>query len=256
MPKLSQLGAFRLPFFCLRCHPEGHKYMYDRIYANQGNVPLIEMIIDCARVLDVGCGAGDNARLVKARHPECKVFGITRSPLEAELARQHMEYCWIFDIEGDLPPDLANQTFDTLIFSHVLEHLRDPGTVLARFLALLSNDAQVLIAVPNILSWRMRLQFLFGRFEYTSEGVLDDTHLHFFTFHTADQFLLSGLPSLSVSKIATGAVPLWWLRRYLLPKSWCARIDQWGCRHWPNLFGDHIIIQATSISPRSTMPLK
>jgi hypothetical protein len=117
--------------------------------------------------------------------------------------------------------------------------------VLAKLVSLLREGGQVLIAVPNVLSWRMRLQFLFGRFEYQSDGVLDDTHLRFFTYFTADKFLLSGISNFEVSsKTATGSVPLWWLRRYLLPKSWCDRIDRWGCRHWPNLFGGQILIKA------------
>jgi len=196
-------------------------------------------------VLDVGCGAGDNALIVNARYPTCQVYGITHSSAEAEIAGKVMAHCWVFDLEGDLPPDLADQTFDALIFSHVLEHLRDPAAVLTRFISLLREGGQVLIAVPNVLSWRMRMQFLFGRWEYESAGVLDDTHLRFFTYYTADQFLLSGAPNLSVlSKTATGSVPLWLLRRHLLPKSWCVRLDQWGCRHWPNLFGGQILIKA------------
>ncbi len=203
------------------------------------------MLGNCIRLLDIGCGAGDNARLVKERHQARQVYGITHSASEAEIAGIHMEHCWVFDLEGEFPPDLTGQTFDALVFSHVLEHLRDPAVVLARFASLLHKDGQILIAVPNVLSWRMRLQFLFGHFEYESAGVLDDTHLRFFTYYTADKFLLAGAPSLSVlSKSATGSVPLWWLRRHLLPESWCDRIDQWGCRHWPNLFGGQILIKA------------
>lgn len=220
----------------------------DRVYANQGNAPLIAMLSSCTRLLDVGCGAGNNAVLVKARYPTCQVYGVTHSASEAEIAGARMEYCWVSDIERGLPPDSAGQTFDALIFSHVLEHLRDPATVLACFVSLLSDGGQVLIAVPNVLSWRMRLQFLFGRFEYESAGVLDDTHLRFFTYFTADQVLLSRALNLSVqSKSATGSVPLWWLRRHLLPMSWCDRIDKWGCRHWPNLFGGQILMKAVKV---------
>ena len=102
----------------------------------------------------------------------------------------------------------------------------------------------MLIAVPNVLSWRMRLQFLQGNFEYESTGVLDDTHLRFFTYFTADQYLLAKSPDLQVStKTVSGSVPLWWLRRHILPQRWSERIDQWGCRHWPNLFGSQVLIK-------------
>ena len=218
----------------------------ERIYSNQGNPPLINLLgKSCKRLLDIGCGAGDNAVLVKARYSECDLFGITHSAAEAELAQKYMKRCWVFDIEDELPDDLAQQSFDALIFSHVLEHLRDPAVVLARFSRLLRSGGQALIAVPNVLSWRMRLRFLLGRFEYESAGVLDDTHLRFFTYFTADQYLLSKSPDLELAnKVADGSVPLWWLRRHVFPQRWSERIDQWGCQHWPNLFGGQVLIKA------------
>lgn len=217
-----------------------------RIYANAGNPPLVALLGDgCIRLLDVGCGAGDNAKLVKDSHPKCEVFGITYSEIEAERARQHMIHCWVFDIEGDLPSNLANQRFDAIIFSHVLEHLQDPITVLANFTQLLNSQGEVLIAVPNVLSWRQRVRFLLGRFDYEAAGVLDDTHLRFFTYFTADKYLLSKSPDLKLTyKAATGSVPLWWLRRHVFTQEWSEHIDQWGCRHWPNLFGGQVLIRA------------
>lgn len=220
--------------------------MTERVYSNHGNPPLIDLLSnDCNRLLDIGCGAGDNAALIKSKYAACDVFGITHSAVEAKLAQGHMTRCWVFDIEDKIPDDLANQTFDTMIFSHVLEHLRDPAVVLARFSRLLRSGGQVLIAVPNVLSWRMRIQFLLGRFEYESAGVLDDTHLHFFTYITADKYLLSASPNLVLAnKTASGSVPLWWLRRHVLPQRWAEYIDKWGCRHWPNLFGGQVLIRA------------
>lgn len=218
----------------------------DRVYSNQGNPPLIDLLgKGCNCLLDIGCGAGDNAALIKSRYSECEVFGITHSAVEADLARKHMAQCWVFDIENELPADLDHQSFDVLIFSHVLEHLRNPAVALARFSRLLRSGGEVLIAVPNVLSWRMRAQFLLGRFEYESAGGLDDTHLRFFTYFTADQYLLSKSPDLQVTtKSASGSVPLWWLRRYIFPQRWAGYIDQWGCRHWPNLFGGQVLIKA------------
>jgi 2-polyprenyl-3-methyl-5-hydroxy-6-metoxy-1,4-benzoquinol methylase len=127
----------------------------DRVYSNQGNSPLISLLgKDCNRLLDIGCGAGDNAALIKSRYPESNVFGITHSAAEAELAKKYMTRCWVFDIEDKLTDDLAHQSFDVLIFSHVLEHLRDPAEVLSRLSRLLRRGGQVLIAFPNLLSWR------------------------------------------------------------------------------------------------------
>ncbi len=218
----------------------------ERVYRNNGNAPLLALLDSRThRVLDVGCGAGDNARLLRSRHPGCEVFGITYSAAEAAVAKENLTACWVADIEADFPADLDAMRFDAVIFSHVLEHLRDPGMVVSRFCHLLQHGGAVIIAVPNALSWAMRLQFLRGDFEYQSDGVLDDTHLRFFTYRTADRYLLGKSPELKLlSKSATGSVPLWLLRRYVLPGKWSARLDVLGCRFWPNLFGNQILLKA------------
>ena len=141
------------------------------------------------------------------------------------------------------------------MFSHVLEHLKNPALVLARFVKLLESGGGVIIAVPNVLQWRQRVQFLRGRFEYESAGVLDDTHLRFFTYFTAAPYLLADCPELTVThQSAPGSVPLWWLRRYLLPADWCAAVDRFGSQRWPNLFGGQVIIKAIKTCPISAVP--
>ena len=222
------------------------KSVTERVYSNSGNSPLLDLLDkEFDSVLDIGCGAGDNAALLKSMNHECDIFGITYSASEAALAQKHMTKCWTIDVEENLPDDLSNQTFDALIFSHILEHLRDPAEVVVRFSRLLRRGGQVLIAVPNVLSFPTRLQFLLGNFLYQPSGVLDDTHLRFFTFFTADQYLLSESTDLTLThKVATGNVPLWLLRKHVFPQHLSRHIDQWGCRHWPNLFGSQILIRA------------
>src|SRR5258707_15785083 len=178
-------------------HDEGvSQPLNERIYANHGNPPLIDLLDGgYNRVLDVGCGAGDNAALLKSRHSECSIFGVTQSPSQAAIARQYMTKYWVIDIEDKLPGDLERQSFEVLLFSHVLEHLRDPSAVLARFSELLSSHGQVLIAVPNVLSWRMRLQFLRGDFRYRSAGGLGKTHLQFFSFFPPGHLFLAKSPA-------------------------------------------------------------
>jgi 2-polyprenyl-3-methyl-5-hydroxy-6-metoxy-1,4-benzoquinol methylase len=219
----------------------------ERVYSNQGNVPLIALIDpNSIDILDIGCGAGDNALLLRQRYPRSRVFGITQSTLEAKYASRHMEHCWTFDLEGDFPDTLISLRFDTLLLSHVLEHLRDPAAILARVSPLLRPGGSALIAVPNVLTWRQRVDFLLGRFEYQTGGVLDDTHLRFFTYSTADRYLFSRSSDLKLEfKGVTGSVPLGWLRRHVLPQKWSETLDRWGCNHWPNLFGGQVLLKAT-----------
>jgi 2-polyprenyl-3-methyl-5-hydroxy-6-metoxy-1,4-benzoquinol methylase len=220
---------------------------HDRVYKNDGNEPLVALLDgDARRILDVGCGAGDNAEIVRSRLPGCEVHGITRSAAEAATAGQRMTSCGVWDIEADIPEEVARTEFDAIIFSHVLEHLRNPELVVLKFSKLLKKGGSALIAVPNALSWAMRWQFLRGDFEYRADGVLDETHLRFFTYLTADRYLLSKSPELRlVSKEVTGSVPLWVLRRYVLRKDACDLVDGLGCKWWPNLFGSQVLIKAT-----------
>lgn len=217
-----------------------------RVYQNSGNQRLLGLLDDgCINILDVGCGAGDNARQILTANSEANIYGITLSSAEAHIARQYMKKCYVADIEHDFPADILDIQFDALIFSHVLEHVRNPAEVLAHYLPLLRRGGEVLIAVPNILSWSMRLQFLMGRFEYESAGTLDETHLRFFTFDTADQCLLRLVPELQViSKTVEGSVPLWILRRHVFPKFISGWIDTLGCKYFPNLFGGQVLIKA------------
>jgi len=218
----------------------------DRHYANQGNKALLDLLSPSTReVLDVGCGAGDNARLSAALGRDRKFYGITMSLSERTEAMKYMEACWVEDIENGNLNCLAGRKFDAIFCSHVLEHLRDPASAVAKLLAHLRVPGELLIAVPNVLALRQRLSFLRGRFEYEDDGVMDSSHLRFFTYHTADKFLLSGSPMLTLEKkVADGSVPLWFLRHRLLPSRTRDWLDKTGCSLWPNLFGVQILMKA------------
>lgn len=217
-----------------------------RIYANEGNQPLLNFVRgDALKILDIGCGAGDNASTLKKWNRNRTIYGITLSPIEQAAAARHMELCVVADVESGVPIQVKNLQFDAVLFSHVLEHLRDPAAVLYDFTRLLRLGGMVLIAVPNVLQWKQRWQFLLGRFEYTATGTMDSTHLRFFTYITADRYLLAKTSDLKiVSKTVTGSVPLWLARRYLLPISISQFLDKLGSSLVPNLFGSQVIIVA------------
>ncbi|QWD23666.1 class I SAM-dependent methyltransferase [Polynucleobacter paneuropaeus] len=221
-----------------------------KVYKNKGNIPLFEMLHlkKNMAVLDVGCGAGDNARLIRDSISSVKIDGITYSEEEKKIAKDVFNEIYTFNIEDPLPSSFPPSKYDIIIFSHILEHCKYPTDVVRRFLRFLNPDGRIIVAVPNILNWRMRFQFMIGNFEYVESGVLDDTHVRFFTYITSDRYIFSGIKELKViNKSASGSVPLWILRRYVLPKYISRKIDAYMVRRFPNLFGEQVLIELTLI---------
>lgn len=136
------------------------------------------------RVLDVGCGIGQNGAVARARGAH--VVGIDRSPTALAQAQQVLTEVYLADIETEQVLDvLSGQSFDLILFGDVLEHTAQPLTVLHRICTLLEAGGHVIISLPNIAAWTVRLQLLAGRFQYEPSGILDQTHLRFFTRSTA-----------------------------------------------------------------------
>ena len=133
------------------------------------------------RVLDVGCAHGYLAGALRGQG--CRVFGVERDAGDAERAREHCER--VVEADLDVPGwsrDLADVRFESIVFSDVLEHLRDPASVLREALTLLDPAFGTVIAsVPNVAHVSVRLELLLGSFRSEATGILDATHLHFFT---------------------------------------------------------------------------
>lgn len=134
-----------------------------------------------ARVLDVGCATGYFAKELTERRSS-RVTGIEVSPEAAELARRECERVIVGDIETlDLEAELGEERFRTIVFGDVLEHLRDPAQTLARIRPFLTDTGSVVASIPNISHGSVRLALLAGEFRYREQGLLDRTHLRFFT---------------------------------------------------------------------------
>jgi SAM-dependent methyltransferase len=203
-----------------------------KVYQNAGNLPLLRMIPPNSRVLDCGCGAGDNARILKSYG--CRVTGITISASEREAALAHCDEVHLADLEDGIPEQVAG-SFDVVLFSHVLEHLVHPGNVLRDARRLLMPKGLIAVALPNVLEYHNRFDFLMGRFEYTSGGIMDETHVRFYTFACGKRLLIENGYTIVVAQ-ADGAFPLWKMRQ-VLPAQWMDWINRWACQHWPGLFG-------------------
>jgi 2-polyprenyl-3-methyl-5-hydroxy-6-metoxy-1,4-benzoquinol methylase len=139
-------------------------------------------------VLDVGCATGYLAEALKARG--CTVSGIEVDPEAAEIARPKLDRLVLADLETTpLAEAFAGSSFDRIVFADVLEHVRDPATVLRSALGVLGADGEIIISIPNVAHGALRLALLEGRWRYTELGLLDRTHLRFFTLESLVQLL-------------------------------------------------------------------
>ncbi|HKO60325.1 MAG TPA: hypothetical protein VJV03_04120, partial [Pyrinomonadaceae bacterium] len=129
-----------------------------------------------------------------------------------------------------------------------LEHLINPGAAVGRFLPFLRSGGRVIIAVPNVLVLKQRIKFLMGHFDYEEDGIMDSTHLRFYTYDSAARSLIASPELRLIRKEVEGSVPLWFLRHHFLPARAKAWLDKQGCSLFPNLFGDQILLEARKIS--------
>jgi methionine biosynthesis protein MetW len=144
---------------------------------------------EARRVLDVGCGAGAlGAALREERGIE--VVGLELSPDAAARARERLDAV----IEADLDEldhlPFERGSFDAMVFGDVLEHLRDPHRLLRLLRPWLADDGALVCSIPNVGHWSVVLPLLGGdRWPYADAGLLDRTHVHFFTLTEAELML-------------------------------------------------------------------
>jgi 2-polyprenyl-3-methyl-5-hydroxy-6-metoxy-1,4-benzoquinol methylase len=154
---------------------------------------VVGLVPPGARVLEFGCATGYMSEVLTKRLA-CSVTGVELSPEAAEAARQHCERVVVGDVEAlDLERAVGGTRFDAVVFADVLEHLREPGTVLRRVRPLLADGGAVVASIPNVAHASVRLALLAGEFRYRDAGLLDRTHLRFFTRESIqDLFEASG----------------------------------------------------------------
>jgi len=132
------------------------------------------------RVLDVGCATGELGAALKGQERAREVVGMELSPVAAAMARARLDDV----IEGDLETAEAaypDGSFDVLIYADVLEHLKNPWAVAARHRRLLRPGGRVVVSLPNIGHYSTLLMLLRQEWQYQEMGIMDYTHLRFFT---------------------------------------------------------------------------
>lgn len=145
-----------------------------------------------SRILDVGCGAGALGGRLKAERP-VEVIGVEMDPAAAEAAGRVLDRVHPGDIETLTLPYAAG-SFDGIILADVLEHLRDPWGLLGRLSPLLSPEGRLIASLPNVRHWSVVRGLLEGDWTYLPAGILDCTHLRFFTRRSGQALIESAGP--------------------------------------------------------------
>jgi len=139
------------------------------------------------RVLDIGCGAGALGALLKSQRA-VEVVGVEMHPTSAAAARQGLDQVIEADVE-DPNVSFPEGAFDCVICADVLEHLRQPGAVLAKIRRWLTPDGRLVASVPNVRHHSVIASLLDGNWTYESAGLLDQDHLRFFTRRELEKLL-------------------------------------------------------------------
>ena len=163
-------------------------------------------------ILELGCGAGGTGRAAMAAGKAGRYVGIELDPEAAATAAQDLSEVLVGDVgdEGKIDLRPLEGVFDALIISEVLEHLTDPWKTLQRLVRCLKPGGVVFASSPNIAHWQVLKELWLGRFVYSDVGVMDRTHLRWFTPDSyREMFEAAGVEVLSVEPLT----PLRWKAR-------------------------------------------
>ena|ERR1035438_450297 len=160
-------------------------------------------------VLDVGCGRGALGAALKADRPELRVHGIEYVAEVAAVAAERLDDVIAADLDALERMPAHWQPFDAVICGDVLEHLRDPARALTVLRDGLAPDGVLIASIPNIKHWSVVHPLLvLDRFTYEDCGLLDRTHVHFFTLEEIDaMFSACGLAVQSIAAVVQPMPP-------------------------------------------------
>ena len=183
------------------------------------------------QVLDIGCGEGFFAENVVKEGNKVVGVDILAAPRHGDLLAKYIRA----DLDQglrDVLPELGGKRFDRVLLQDVLEHLRYPERLLSHCHHVLGSPGLLLISVPNVANITVRLALMFGRFKYTERGILDRTHLRFFTRSTARDLIkkagyeiVAERATVMPIELALGLSPDNWLMRITNPVlAFCTRL--------------------------------
>ncbi|WP_417458378.1 class I SAM-dependent methyltransferase [Kordiimonas sp.] len=183
------LGSSRRNFeatFLRTHHSIWSVLMTGSVYYTNINQDLLGICPDAEKVLEFGCSSGRFMGAYKERVPHAYSVGVELFEVAAQEARQTFEKVLIGNAENlDLETaSLEKNYFDLMIYGDVIEHFADPWKAIKYHLEFLKPGGTVCICIPNASHWSMIYELYNGHFRYQDQGLLDRTHLRFFTRST------------------------------------------------------------------------
>lgn len=154
-------------------------------YYSNINTDLLDAISSPpVKVLEIGCGEAWFGKRVKEIYPGCIYHGVELFDEAAKVARGNIDDVQIGNIEDQKVIDRVQSGYDLLVFGDVLEHLVDPWATLKALKSKTSDHSTCVACIPNVAHWSMIARLLAGQWTYEKSGLLDRTHLRFFTVET------------------------------------------------------------------------
>lgn len=171
---------------------EKYKVQLSLADSNDARILAFHFVEPSAKVLDVGCACGDFGALLR-KAKSCQLYGFDYDADSLKLASsiacyQHLEQVDLNIYDTKLHPEW-NSYFDCITFLDVLEHLVAPHESLQRLLAYLRPGGNVIVSLPNLAFGDIKISLMNNEFHYTDTGILDNTHLRFFTYKSIASFL-------------------------------------------------------------------
>ena len=160
--------------------------MNSALAQNQKSPDLIDVLpLTAKRVVDIGCGVGEIAQEFHIRASPEYYLGVEIDPQDAVIAKKYCSECIVGNIEEfDENTWSQLENYDLWVFGDVLEHLYDPWRILKKVREILPTDGQIACCIPNVQHWSVQARLSIGDWRYAEKGLLDRTHIRFFTRQT------------------------------------------------------------------------
>ncbi len=221
-------------------------------YTDTLNQALLEMVQQSltagsskAALLDIGCSTGALGRELKQTASAALLYGMEFFPRAAQAARQWYREVFEADLEKVIRAEttleaiLGNRQFDVIVMGDILEHLSYPEKILLGIKPFLKPGGRLIVSIPNVAFWPIRLRLLLGDFAYSENGIFASTanailqkdHLKFYTLETAKQLLTCNGFTIDRIQNNNGTRPMRFLGRF-----------------WPRLFAFQFVMDCSLLN--------